>query len=53
MLLILTGVISTTRKVKIQFEALAKDAAGVLMARGAYSAGTNIIKIQFLSDIFG
>ena len=36
----LTGVISTTRKVKIQFEALASDAAGVRIASGAYSAGT-------------
>lgn len=43
-LLILTGVISTTRNVKIQFEALASDAAGVRMANGAYSAGTSIIR---------
>jgi hypothetical protein len=40
MLLIDTGVISTTKKVKIQFEALANDAAGVRIAKGAYSAGT-------------
>lgn len=40
MLLILIGVISTTKNVKIQFEAVAKEAAGVLTARGAYSAGT-------------
>jgi hypothetical protein len=35
-----TGVISTTRKVKIQLEAVARAAARVRMARGAYSAGT-------------
>jgi len=45
MLLILTGVISTTRKVKIQLDALARDAAGVRIARGAYSAGTEIVRI--------
>lgn len=36
----LTGVISTTRNVKIQLEAEAKEAARVRMASGAYSAGT-------------
>lgn len=36
----LTGVISTTRNVKIQLEAVARAAARVRMARGAYSAGT-------------
>jgi len=35
-----TGVISTTRNVNIQFDALARDAAGVRIAKGAYSAGT-------------
>lgn len=40
MLLILTGVISTTKKVKIQLEAVAREAARVRMASGAYSAGT-------------
>lgn len=43
MLLMLTGVISTTRKVKIQFDALANDAAGVRIAKGAYSAGTKSV----------
>lgn len=41
----LTGVISTTRKVKIQFDALAREAAGVRIAKGAYSAGTDTISI--------
>jgi hypothetical protein len=40
MLEIDTGVISTTRKVKIQFDAGARAAARVRIARGAYSAGT-------------
>jgi hypothetical protein len=40
MLVMLMGVISTTRKVKIQFEAVARAAALVRIARGAYSAGT-------------
>jgi hypothetical protein len=35
----LTGVISTTRKVKIQLLAVARAAALVRIARGAYSAG--------------
>lgn len=40
MLLMLTGVISTTRKVNIQLDAVASAAARVRMASGAYSAGT-------------
>lgn len=36
-----TGVISTTKKVKIQFEAVARAAALVRMASGAYSAGSS------------
>lgn len=45
-LLMLTGVISTTRNVKIQFDAEASDAAGVRIASGAYSAGTLTIRID-------
>jgi hypothetical protein len=45
-LLILTGVISTTRNVKIQFDADASDAAGVRMASGAYSAGTLTVRFE-------
>lgn len=44
MLLILTGVISTTRNVKIQLEADASEAAGVRIASGAYSAGTIFVR---------
>lgn len=47
MFLILTGVISTTRNVKIQFEAEARDAAGVRIANGAYSAGTGSVSGLF------
>jgi hypothetical protein len=43
-LLMLTGVISTTRNVKIQLEAEARDAAGVRIANGAYSAGTELLE---------
>ena len=52
MLLILTGVVSTTRNVKIQFEADASDAAGVRIASGAYSAGIAEVskKIIFCSE---
>jgi hypothetical protein len=39
--LIETGVISTTRNVKIQFEAEARAAAEARMGNGAYSAGSN------------
>lgn len=41
MLSIEMGVISTTRKVKIQFDAVASAADLVRMASGAYSAGSN------------
>ena len=44
----LTGVISTTKKVKIQLEAEASDAAGVRIANGAYSAGTGVVSKAFL-----
>jgi hypothetical protein len=42
----LTGVISTTRNVKIQFDAEAREAAGVRIANGAYSAGTLTVRMD-------
>jgi hypothetical protein len=51
--LIDTGVISTTKKVKIQLLAEARDAAGVRIVNGAYSAGTGSVSetVVILSGI--
>lgn len=52
MFLMLIGVISTTRKVKIQFDAVANAAALVREANGEYSAGTGIQRLVTLFQCY-